>query len=419
EERLSQETFEANVSRIVRWAATRYVFYQEWFHDLGVRVDDIRGQAELALIPPVVKQINLDDQVRAPPFGRLVPGDLRDRIRYVLRTSGTTGMPTMMFWTAHDWLLAVELLARNLWAAGLRPGMGLLHLWPTGASQIATLWVRDAAERCAAVPIIEGGRDFQADPAKCARFLCELAKGLELGAITSFPISEALGREIAALGGQSPLRFLLLGGQPTTPEMRARLKRWHPHAQVFDIWASTEAQTLGQCTAGRYHMQEDLVVHQVVDGHHKPAAAGSKGELVMTSLIQYTQPLIRFATGDVIVNTVEDGPCACGRHQRVFVHPVLGRITDKFVAGGKAFLVSDVQSALSAAGMMGKFQITARKDQLGERLELRVESDPGPKEEDLAAALQAELGVPVQVSITPPGSIPMTTSVKYSQIRWI
>ncbi|MGE0802203.1 MAG: hypothetical protein AB7O55_28120, partial [Lautropia sp.] len=71
EERLSQETIDANVRRIVRWAATRSDFYQEWFHDHGVRVDDIRGQAELALIPPVDKKIIQDDQERAPPFGRL------------------------------------------------------------------------------------------------------------------------------------------------------------------------------------------------------------------------------------------------------------------------------------------------------------------------------------------------------------
>ena len=90
--------------------------YRRAFDEAGVHPDDCRDLADLAKFPTTSKA-----DLRANyPFGMFaVP---QERVRRIHASSGTTGRPTVVGYTARDIDTWADLMARSLRAAGARPG---------------------------------------------------------------------------------------------------------------------------------------------------------------------------------------------------------------------------------------------------------------------------------------------------------
>ena len=94
--------------------------YRTAFDAAGVTPADIGGLDDLAKLPFLVK----DDLRNAYPFGMFaVP---REQLVRVHASSGTTGKPTVVGYTADDIRTWATVVARSIYAAGGRPG-DLLH----------------------------------------------------------------------------------------------------------------------------------------------------------------------------------------------------------------------------------------------------------------------------------------------------
>jgi phenylacetate-coenzyme A ligase PaaK-like adenylate-forming protein len=63
------------------------------------------------------------------------------------------------------------------------------------------------------------------------------------------------------------------------------------------------------------HVLEDTCIVEVVDETGKPVSNGTPGRALVTNLVNLTQPLIRYQTGDLV--TMSAAPCSCGRPQKV------------------------------------------------------------------------------------------------------
>src|SRR3954471_9542696 len=86
------------------------------FDDAGVHPDDCRSLADLAAFPFTTKQ----DLREGYPFGMFaVP---RQQVSRIHASSGTTGRPTVVGYTAGDIATWSSLMARSIRAAGGRPG---------------------------------------------------------------------------------------------------------------------------------------------------------------------------------------------------------------------------------------------------------------------------------------------------------
>jgi phenylacetate-CoA ligase len=87
-----------------------------------------------------------------------------------------------------------------------------------------------------------------------------------------------------------------------------------------------EVATASECGAGNMHLWPEIGwVETWRDG--RPAAAGSPGELVCTSLLHHEMPLIRYRVGDVATLEEPDTACSCGRTLPI-VREVAGRTDD-------------------------------------------------------------------------------------------
>lgn len=96
--------------------------------------------------------------------------------------------------------------------------------------------------------------------------------------------------------------------------------------KVVEIYQASEGQIASSCHLGHLHINEDLVFVELYDEHNqlitKPHVVGHK--MIITNLINFAQPLIRYEMNDMIVL---DEPCDCGSKFRR-IEKILGRSDD-------------------------------------------------------------------------------------------
>jgi phenylacetate-CoA ligase len=119
-ERASRDELESLQLERLKWSV-RHAFdhvprYRQKFTAIGAHPDDLRTLSDLARFPFTTKQDLRDGY----PFGLFaVP---RTDVVRVHASSGTTGKPTVVGYTARDIEMWASLMARSIRAAGARPG---------------------------------------------------------------------------------------------------------------------------------------------------------------------------------------------------------------------------------------------------------------------------------------------------------
>ena len=130
--------------------------YREAWDAAGVHPDDVRELADLARLPFTTKA-----DLRANyPFGMFaVP---REQVVRVHASSGTTGQPTVVGYTAADVDMWADVMARSIRAAGGRPGDVLHNAYGYGLFT-GGLGAHYGAERlgCTVVPVSGGMTERQ------------------------------------------------------------------------------------------------------------------------------------------------------------------------------------------------------------------------------------------------------------------
>ncbi|MFO7996966.1 MAG: hypothetical protein R6U93_07540 [Dehalococcoidia bacterium] len=102
------------------------------------------------------------------------------------------------------------------------------------------------------------------------------------------------------------------GGEPLTKELRRQIHAvWQ--SSVFDIYGTQEGLRAMECNLDQgLHIFEDLGIVEVVDEDNRPVPDGSLGhKILFTSLVSFTQPVIRYEISDMMVLAPE--PCPCGQ----------------------------------------------------------------------------------------------------------
>src|SRR5271156_5107454 len=140
----------------LRHAYANVAHYRAAFDRAGVHPDDFRTLDDLAKFPFTTKQ-----DLRANyPFGMFaVP---REKLARVHASSGTTGKPTVVGYTAKDIDTWAQVVARSIYAAGGRPGM-IIHVAYGYGLFTGGLGLHDGAQRlgCAVVPVSGGMTERQ------------------------------------------------------------------------------------------------------------------------------------------------------------------------------------------------------------------------------------------------------------------
>ena len=387
--------------------------YRQHFDGAGVHPDDLRTLADLGRFPFTVK----DDLRDHYPFGMLaVP---REQLARVHASSGTTGHPTVVGYTAADLRTWAELVARSMRAAGVHAG-DLVHIAYGYGLFTGGLGAHYGAELlgCTVIPMSGGQTEKQV----------RLMMDLRPDAIMVTPsYMLALADEFARLGfdaRESSLRVGIHGAEPWTEAMRREIESRFDMDAV-DIYGLSEVMGPGvasECveTKDGLHVWEDHFYPEIVDPSTGTVLPdGSSGELVFTTLTKEAQPLIRYRTRDL---TALLPGTARSMRRLARIH---GRSDDMMIVRGVNVFPSQVEEILLADGRLSvHYALELRRDERLDDLtvisELRTGQADAAELETLAHSVAARIkdlvGVSCSVRLVNPGAIERSAG-KASRVR--
>jgi phenylacetate-CoA ligase len=167
-------------------------------------------------------------------------------------------------------------------------------------------------------------------------------------------------------------------------------------ASVLNAYGATEANLIGmECPwATGLHVNEDLLVLEVVDENDRPVPPGVAGHrLLVTTLFNRTLPFIRYELSDLV--TIAEGPCPCGRpHLRLA--SVQGRREDVLSLparnGGQVSVHAlQLRAPLLRMPAVRQFQVSPRSAGLLVRLVLHEGAAAGEVLGSARRAIEVEL----------------------------
>lgn len=372
--------------------------YRRAFDEAGVSPQDVRSLEDLRRFPFTTKQDLRDNY----PYGMLaVP---RAQVSRLHASSGTTGRPTVVGYTADDVSMWSDVVARSLRAAGVRPGWRVHVAYGYGLFT-GGLGAHYGAERlgCTVIPVSGGMTERQV----------RLIRDFEPDAICVTPsYMLALLDEFERQGvdpRDSSLKVGVFGAEPWTEDMRAEVEE-RAGLHAVDIYGLSEVIGPGvasECveTKDGLHVWEDHFYPEVVDpqtGQVLPD--GERGELVFTSLTKQAMPVIRYRTRDL--TRLLPGTARTLRR----MEKVTGRTDDMLIVRGVNVFPTQVEELLLRVdGLSPHYALVLTRDGRLDDLTVRVEARPGGAGADagdrLCLLVKENIGVSIRCEVLEPGTL--------------
>jgi phenylacetate-CoA ligase len=367
--------------------------YRRKFDAAGVAPDDCRSLADLARFPFTTKA----DLRETYPFGMFaVP---MERIVRIHASSGTTGKPTVVGYSAKDIDTWTHVMARSIRAAGARPG-DKVHVAYGYGLFTGGLGAHYGAERLGLAVIPLGGGMTERQVQLIQDFKPEL-----IMVTPSYML--AIADEMQRQGldpARSSLRIGIFGAEPWTNEMRANIEK-RTGLQAIDIYGLSEVMGPGvaqECleTKDGLTIWEDHFYPEIVDPQTgAPLPDGEKGELVFTSLTKEALPVIRYRTRDL--TRLLPGTARTMRR----MEKITGRSDDMLIIRGVNVFPSQIEELLlKQPGLTPHYVLEVSKDGPLDHLTVLVEGAP-----EGAAALRhhikSYIGITADVRSVAAGSI--------------
>lgn len=375
--------------------------YRQVFDAAGVHPDDCRQLSDLAGFPFTVKA-----DLRANyPFGLFaVP---REQVVRVHASSGTTGKPTVVGYTARDIDTWSDLVARSIYAAGGRLG-DIAHIAYGYGLFTGGLGAHYGAERlgCTVVPMSGGQTDKQIQ--LITDFKPDLIMVTPSYMLTLIDAMEEAGIDPR----QSSLQVGIFGAEPWTEAMRTEIES-RTAMDAVDIFGLSEVMGPGvanECIESKDGpvIWEDHFYPEIIDPATGAALPdGEPGELVITTLTKQALPLIRYRTRDL---TRLLPPTARSMRR---IGKITGRSDDMLIIRGVNVFPTQIEEIVCATeGLAPHYLIVvdrqAHLDHLTIQVELRHASDR-IRQDALSAAINHKvktlIGVSATVEVLEPNAI--------------
>jgi phenylacetate-CoA ligase len=339
-------------------------FYRQRFMEQGVTPQAIRTLADLAKLPFTYKRDFRDNY----PLGlAAVP---RERIVRIHASSGTTGKPTVVAYTAGDIDTWSEVMARTITAGGVTKHDVVHNAYGYGLFT-GGLGFHYGAERIGATVIpVSGG------VTKRQIMLMQDLGSTVLCCTPSYALYLAeAAQEMGVDLRETALRVGIFGAEPWSERMRQEIQA-KLGLKALDIYGLSEIIGPGvsiecehQCGL---HIFEDHFLPEIVDpGTGMPLPWGQRGELVLTTLTKEALPVIRYRTGDI--TSLNAATCACGRTMVRMAKPS-GRTDDMLIVRGINVFPSQIETVLlQVEGVQPHYQIIVDRQHTLDDLEVWVE----------------------------------------------
>ncbi|MGE0873797.1 MAG: phenylacetate--CoA ligase family protein [Burkholderiales bacterium] len=364
---------------------------------------DVRSPADLRALPFTQKS----DLRDAYPFGLFARP--RGRLARLHASSGTTGKPTVVGYTAQDLAVWAGLMARSLACAGARPG-DLVHNAYGYGLFTGGLGAHHGAERLGATVVPMSGGQTERQVALLQDFGARVLCSTPSYALNIAEVAEREGVDLR----EGRLQIGVFGAEPWSEAMRAELER-RLGLKAIDVYGLSEIMGPGvavECEAqDGLHGWEDHFLFEIIDPDTgEPVPEGKAGELVITTLTKQALPMIRYRTRDI--TRADTARCACGRtHLRL--RRITGRNDDMLIIRGVNVYPSQIEAVLvGLPGIAPHYQLVLEREGSLDTLTVEVEAaqaDPGGYAEIASRVkhhIKSLIGVSAAVEVRKPGQVP-------------
>lgn len=377
-------------------------FYKEKFQKAGVDINEITSMEKISSLPFTTKE----ELREAYPLGlQAVP---EERIIRIHSSSGTTGKPIIIPYTARDVSDWAEMMSRSFAIAGITP-MDRIQITPGYGLWTAGIGFQAGCERLGAmaVPMGPGNTDKQ------LQMMMDLKSTVIIGT-SSYALVLAEEVEKRGIKAEIKLKKGVIGSERWGEKMRQRIKS-ELGIEIYDIYGLTEIYGPGiaidcDCHDGM-HYYDDYLYFEIIDsvtGQVLPE--GETGELVITTLRKEGAPLLRYRTRDL--TRIIPGRCACGRsYPRI--DRIIGRTDDMVKVKGVNIYPGQIDEILrDVEGVSSEYQIIIDhingKDVMTLKAEYNSDGDTSREdmEYNIVDLFKKRIGIHIIAEVSGLGSLP-------------
>jgi phenylacetate-CoA ligase len=407
-ETMPREDLEAIMLRRLKTTLDRVYanvpFYREKFKESGITPNDIQSLEDLKRVPFTTKADLRDNY----PFGMFaVPMDNVVRIH---ASSGTTGKPTVVGYTARDINTWAELMARSLAAGGATRGDIIHNAYGYGLFT-GGLGIHYGAEKLGASVIPVSGGNTKRQVVIMTDFGPTILTATPSYALHLAEVAEEMGVSFEKL----KFKYGVFGAEPWSEKMREEIER-KLNLIAVDIYGLSEVMGPGvaiECHEAKkgLHIFEDHFIPEIIDPQTEEVLPyGETGELVFTTITKEAFPVIRYRTRDI--TSLNPEPCICGR-THIRMNRVSGRTDDMLIIRGVNVFPSQIESVLMEMDEVEPYYqlVVDRKDNLdtltvlvevGERLFSDEVRHLQERERKISKNIKDYLGVSAKVKLVEP-----------------
>ena len=292
-----------------------------------------RAQKAQAYKGKLPKKIASLDEIKNIPF--TTKNDLKNnfpygflaipesKIKRFSSSSGTTGVPTLVFFSKKDLDALTNRAARQFHMAGIKNG--------------------DICQCMMGYGLFTGGFYNAKGVVKVATISPTGAgnTGKQIFFMKNL-LSQMSTQDLKEIN----LKAAIVGGEKLSASFK-KLVQTKYGIEIYEVYGMSEGGgPMAQecCEHNGMHIAEDHFYIEIIDPETgKTLPDGEYGELVFTSLINEAMPLIRYRTGDW--TKIIPGKCKCGRtHKRLA--PIERRIDDMLIINGVNVYPSQVEECI-------------------------------------------------------------------------
>lgn len=414
-------TSKAETDLLERLRATMRVaqqgrFYQSKFSHLSL--NEVRTLKQFVdLVPLTTKTELLTDQAQNPPYGSSLTLPLT-AYPWFHQTSGSQGKPWRKLSTQKDMMRMISNYALML--KTYKVSVSDRCFFAFSFAPFLGCWVAFEAARSLNCLCISGASMRSAQ--RLEEMIQNRCTVLFCNPTYAFYLTQ-LAKKKHVTVDDLPLKLIILSGEPGAQSRShlQELKAIWTDAMIYDHYGMTELGPISyQCPVDRKyaHIFNDTFFIELIDSTTlRPISNDAEGELVITSITDLDQPLIRYRTGDVAV--LSKHFCHCNHQGVSIVHGIKGRTDDMLTIRGVNVYPSTVDAIVREFSAIDEYQVDIFQNNGILEIKLSIQFYEGQQTVAIVDALSQKIretiGLRISVITLNPGTLALH---EFKAKRW-
>ena len=310
---------------LIRHAYENVPYYHRLFKELKLRPDDIKTKDDLHKLPVLTKETIRKN------LSELIARNIPKSQRIEAHSSGSTGEPLKYYIDKQSYSYGWAQTFRCWSWAGFRLGDPYVKVSLNPRIEFKKK-LQDRLMRCT---YIYASADITKETFPSLLKIIENAKPKIIrGYASSIYIFARFMNELDLRPNHTP-NAIMTTGEILFPHYRELIESIF-NTQVYDGYGGESTPIAFECEEHNYHLCDETVIVEFIGRDNQQVSEGEIGEIIITNLVNYAMPMIRYKIGDI--GTPSKDLCSCGRGLSV-MESIKGRDTDIVVTPNGGFLV--------------------------------------------------------------------------------